>query len=259
LHLTRREVLPSGDGTEQRTWRIGELARATGLTIRALHHYDEIGLLVPSDRTDAGHRLYSETDVQRLYLVTTLRDLGMPLHAIAAHLDGEVDVRVTIERHLEHVERQLETQTVLRRRLRRLLETLDAGDGLVGEDLATTMEVITMHENYYTPEQMEQLEQRRAALGDEGMRRAEQEWAELIAAVDAERERGTDPSDERVQRLARQWQGLIEQFTGGDPGILQSLKTMYESEGVEHASRGAVKPELMEYVSRAMAAGDSTS
>lgn len=242
-----------------RRWRIGELARAAGLTVRALHHYDEIGLLVPSERSDSGHRLYTEADVQRLYLVVTLRELGMPLQAIAAHLDGEVDVRATIENHLAHVERELESQSMLRGRLRRLLRTIDTNGHLTGEELAKTMEVIAMHEKYYTPEQLEQLEQRRVAFGDEAIARAEQEWADLIAAVEAERERGTDPGDERVQALARQWQGLIEQFTGGDPAIFQSLKKMYESEGVEAASRGAVKPELMEYVSRAIQAGPEGS
>jgi DNA-binding transcriptional MerR regulator len=64
---------------EERRWKVGELARATGLTVRALHHYDELGLLVPSERTQAGHRLYGEDDVRRLYRVVALRHLGLPL------------------------------------------------------------------------------------------------------------------------------------------------------------------------------------
>ena len=46
--------------------KIGELAKQTGLSIRTLHHYDEIGLLVPSHRTEADHRLYSNEDIIRL-------------------------------------------------------------------------------------------------------------------------------------------------------------------------------------------------
>ena len=52
-----------------------------------------------------------------------------------------------------------------------------------------------MHEQYYTPEQLEQLAARREALGEEGMRKAQDDWAELIAAVEAEREQGTDPAE----------------------------------------------------------------
>jgi MerR family transcriptional regulator, thiopeptide resistance regulator len=113
---------------------------------------------------------------------------------------------------------------------------------------------MTMHERYYTPDQLARLEERRRSLGDDGMARAEREWAELIAAVEAEREAGTDPSDPRVQELARRWRGLIEQFTGGDPGIAASLRRMYEEQGAEAASRGVMSPELMAYVGRAMEA-----
>ena len=72
-----------------------------------------------------------------------------------------------------------------------------------------------MYEKYYTPEQLQQLEQCRLALGEEGMRAAETEWPELIARVRAEMEKGTDPADETVQALARRWRELVEAFTGG--------------------------------------------
>ena len=64
---------------EERRWKVGELAGATGLTVRALHHYDDVGLLVPSERSSANHRLYSEDDVRRLYRVIALRRLGLGL------------------------------------------------------------------------------------------------------------------------------------------------------------------------------------
>ena len=59
------------------TWlKVGELARRTGLTVRTLHHWDELGLLQPGDRTDSGHRLYGEEQVVRLQHIVTLRTLG---------------------------------------------------------------------------------------------------------------------------------------------------------------------------------------
>ena len=70
-------------------WKIGELAKRTGLTVRTLHHYDEIGLLSPAERSDGGHRVYDEAAVQRLYRIVSLRSLGFPLDAIADALDGE--------------------------------------------------------------------------------------------------------------------------------------------------------------------------
>ena len=111
-----------------------------------------------------------------------------------------------------------------------------------------------MHEQYYTPEQLQQLAARREALGAAGMRQAQDDWARLIAEVEAEREAGTDPADPKLQPLLDRWQALIRAFTGGDPGITASLKRMYSEQGAAQASRGAMSAELQEYVGRAMAA-----
>lgn len=67
---------------------VGELAKLTGVTVRTLHHYDEIGLVRPSQRTAAGYRLYGEDDVLRLQQVLVHRELGLPLEQIAAVLDA---------------------------------------------------------------------------------------------------------------------------------------------------------------------------
>jgi DNA-binding transcriptional MerR regulator len=69
---------------EERRWRVGELAAAAGVTVRALHHYDGIGLLVPAERTAPGHRLYGEGDVRRLYRIVALRDLGLGLYGTSS-------------------------------------------------------------------------------------------------------------------------------------------------------------------------------
>lgn len=62
-------------------WKVGELAAETGLTVRTLHHWDELGLLTPSERTGAGYRLYSDADVRRLYRIVALRGLGLSLES----------------------------------------------------------------------------------------------------------------------------------------------------------------------------------
>jgi MerR family transcriptional regulator, thiopeptide resistance regulator len=86
------------------------------------------------------------------------------------------------------------------------------------------------------------------------MRKAQDDWAQLIAEVEAERDAGTDPADPKVQALVDRWQALIQAFTGGDAGIMASLKRMYGEQGAEQASRGAMSAGLQEYVGRAVAA-----
>ncbi|CAM4417865.1 MerR family transcriptional regulator [Deinococcus marmoris] len=73
--------------TEQ-IWTVGEVALLTRLSIRTLHHYDDIGLLRPGARTEAGYRLYTPADLARLWRVLSYRELGFPLAEIARVLDA---------------------------------------------------------------------------------------------------------------------------------------------------------------------------
>ena len=236
-------------------YTVGALAKASGLTVRALHHWDAIGLLVPGERAGNGYRRYGPDEVARLYRILALRRLGLSLDEIAAALEHEgPELEAAVRSHLARVEEQLAATSQLRDRLVRILDALGADAGPSSRQLIETIEVMTMHEQYYTPEQLEQLAARREALGEEGMRKAQDDWAELIAAVEAEREKGTDPADPKVQALVDRWQALIQAFTGGDAGIMASLKRMYGEQGAEQASRGAMSAGLQEYVGRAMAA-----
>jgi|SRR5580704_2279181 DNA-binding transcriptional MerR regulator len=91
--------------TTGRVWKVGELARATGLTVRALHYYEEIGLLRPSRRSSAGHRLYDAADVARLYRISLLRRLGFPLDQITSVIeDPEWQLAAAVDRHLHHTQ-----------------------------------------------------------------------------------------------------------------------------------------------------------
>lgn len=126
---------------------MGELAAATRLTVRALHHYDEIGLFVPSDRTSAGHRLYAEEDVGRLYRILALRRLGLRLDEIAVLLDQDgVSLLDTVRRHLEQVERELEQQQRLRQRLLALLSALERSLKPSIDQFIETLEAMTLVE-----------------------------------------------------------------------------------------------------------------
>jgi DNA-binding transcriptional MerR regulator len=234
--------------------QIGALAQATGVTVRTLHHYDAIGLLVPDARSPTGRRLYSEPNVRRLYQIVALRRLRLSLDKIAGTLDQNPDLIETVRQHLARVEQSLELQRRLHRTLTQVLKQFERDDEPTLDQFTQAIEVMTMIDDHYTPEQRAQLEQRREALGADGMRRAEHDWAALIEAVETERKKGTAPTDPRVLELARRWRALIEQFTGGDEGIGRSLATMYREQGPKAASRGMVEPELMQYVGQALAA-----
>jgi DNA-binding transcriptional MerR regulator len=234
--------------------RIGEVAAATGLTVRTLHHYDEIGLLAPTGRSDAGYRLYADEDVRRLYRIVAFRRLGFALGEIGALLESDgADPRPVIRAQLARLDAEAAARARLRARLERLLGALEGADGAAADLFLDAIEEMTMAEKYYTPEQLEQLAERRESLGDEAIRKAEADWAELIAEAEALRATGAAPSDPRAAVLADRWAALVAQFTGGDAGIHASLNRMYEAEGPERASRGAVAPELFAWMGEAVA------
>src|SRR5262245_38749411 len=103
--------------------KVGELARRTGLTIRTLHHYDEIGLLKPSLHTESGHRLYTAGDIACLQQVVSLRQLGFSLEEVrdCLHRPGFSPVEV-IHLHVARLREQIEMQRGLCERLEALAE-----------------------------------------------------------------------------------------------------------------------------------------
>lgn len=122
-----------------RTWRIGEVAERTGLTRRTLRHYDDLGLLVPSERSWADYRLYTEDDLLRLLQIQNLKALGLSLDEIAAALsDPSVDAAATLRGHLAHLEDQIAAQQRLAGRLRRLADSPERSWDDVLDTIAAT-------------------------------------------------------------------------------------------------------------------------
>jgi DNA-binding transcriptional MerR regulator len=251
LHLTPGQVLPSvpGDRVDERRWKFGELAAATGVTVRTLHHFDAIGLLRPSSRTAAGHRLYTGGDVRRLYRVLALRQLGIPLAEIGGSLRGD-DLTAVVTGQLAEVERRLAALRRLRQRLGGLVRDLqDAREPSIDE-LVTAMEV-TMEAGYFTPEQLAAAKARHREPGfAETFARWQRDAGEVVTELGEYARSGTDPADPGVQQLAHRWQGMVREM--GSPSAVYAR---IEGKGPEAATRGILTAEVWEYLRRAFAAG----
>jgi len=127
--------------------KIGQIADATGMTIRTLHYYEEVGLIAPTARTDAGHRLYGSEALEQLYRIAFLRQLGLPLDGVRSAIEsGGADLRALMTEHLAAVERRLATENRLRSRLMHLIDALetDARAEDAAGDLLDVMEDMTM-------------------------------------------------------------------------------------------------------------------
>ena len=109
--------------------RVGALAAATGVSIRTLHHYEDIGLLAPERHASSGYRLYGRADIERLYRIRALRQLGLPLAEIQRSIDAPTsDLAATAERQLAAVDRQLGDFHRQRRALRAVRASTSAPD-----------------------------------------------------------------------------------------------------------------------------------
>jgi len=245
--MTRR------DSSSTTSYKVGELARHAGVSVRTLHHYEEIGLLVPSGRTDAGHRRYSRSDVARLARIKAMTALGFSLEQVRNCLEDEAwsPLRL-VETHLQRARETLEEQRALCARLERLRDDLQKG----GDDVDTfieTVEVMNMIERYYTPEQLANLAGRAEEMKDEKAA-VEESWQALFAEVKAELDRGTPPDAPAAQELARRWRALTERtvagFTGGDPGIKASLDRLYAEQPVQNI-HPSFDPAVFAYMKRA--------
>jgi MerR family transcriptional regulator, thiopeptide resistance regulator len=243
---------------DARRWKVGDLAASTGLTVRTLHHFDEIGLLRPTERTDAGHRLYTADDVRRLYRILALRHLGIPLGEIAASLDGDSgDLAVAVRRQLEQVEQDITRQQQLHRRLVALLRAIQESHQPSIDQLLDAMEAM-MQAKYFTLDQLARMKERHREAGGDAFGRWQREWTAIAAEVKAHIHAGSNPADPAVQATARRWMDLMEDMTGGDRVILSGMYAKMDGKGAEAATMGVVSAEVWDYMKRVFAVGFGT-
>jgi DNA-binding transcriptional MerR regulator len=232
---------------------VGALAARTGLTVRTLHHYDAIGLLSPSGRTEAGYRLYSDDDIRRLQHIVLLRGIGLPLSSVAAALSsGGEDLLLLLEQHAGEMRSRVDDALRLLERIEHMTERLRSHTHQSIEDALETIQAVNMFERYFDRDQMDDIREHAQNIGDARIREAEAEWPRLIAAVRHEMHSGTDPGDPRVAPLARRWQELIDEFTNGRFDIAAGVGRMMHAEPTVRQRTG-LDAEIMDYVARATA------
>lgn len=238
------DVAAGGIAMQFEALKVGELAKRTGLTVRTLHHYDEIGLLKPSLHTESGHRLYTAGDVARLQPVLSLRQLGFSLEEVRACLDRpDFSPAEVIRLHVARLRGQIELQRQLCARLEAIAAHLDTAGEVSAEEFLRTIEVMTMMEKYYTPEQIKQFAEVGKQVGPEEIRAVEEAWTGLLAEVRANWD--LDPASPAAQALGRRWDELTERTMRGYqafPELKQAIADNYKQgkfEGHEHAPQAA--------------------
>ncbi|MGC9542335.1 MerR family transcriptional regulator [Streptomyces sp. UG1] len=245
------------------SYSVGQVARFAGVTVRTLHHYDDIGLLVPGERSHAGHRRYNDADLDRLQQILFYRELGFPLEEVAALLDDpDADPRVHLRRQHELLTARIEKLQKMAAAVEHAMEARNMGINLTPEE---RFEVFGDKD----PEQYR--EEAEARWGDteayaESQRRAatytKEDWKRIQAEVDDWGERyaalvaaGGQPSGEAAMNLAEEHRQQISRYYFEVPYEMhRCFGEMYVSDERFKAFYDAMHPGLAEHLREAILA-----
>jgi MerR family transcriptional regulator, thiopeptide resistance regulator len=236
---------------DRQHYTTSQFAYKASVTARTLRFYDKVGLLSPSEYTEAGHRLYSDEDLWSLQQILALKFLGLSLE----------EIKVCLQTDPERLQETLATQKVMMREKRSQLnaviraieeaETLLRNNRGDWESLINVIQVMQMEQNkewvnkYLTPEQQQKMAeissksyspeatQKVAEWGknwtEEDQQRASQQWDAVYAELRRLVAVGKDPTGPEGQALAKQQQALVAQFTRGDADVTVGLKQWWKN------------------------------
>jgi len=241
-----------------KAYTVSQVAKMAGVSVRALHHYDQIGLLKPSARTGAGYRLYGEPELLRLQQILFFKELDMPLGEVRQILDDPgFDQMAALEHHRQLLHRRME-------RLKRLLKTIDRTiDKLTEDDMTLTDEELyegfttEQIERYkrearemYGPAQVEESEQRVKKMSRAEWKAVGAEGEAVTTALAALADR--EPGDAEVQALIARHHAWIENFYPCSAEIYRGLAQGYVEHPEFRAFYEKYRPGLADFMSAAM-------
>jgi DNA-binding transcriptional MerR regulator len=234
-------------------WKIGELAKQTGLTVRTLHHYDQIGLLHPSHTTTAGHRLYTADNLEQLQQIVSLKQLGFSLEEIKQvqknpGFNSQELLRIQITR----LNKNIQLQEDLRAQLKEIYEMLRTHQQVTPERFLTTIQLIKISQSdYFNQDQIKEMKMNYKLLDFKELMEMEENGQELISDFRKKMESGIRADDPVVLELAQKWMKWISMLTDDFHSVSHSAESYY-SDNPNEASKFGMDEELYQYIRKAL-------
>lgn len=240
------------------TYTVKQLACLAGISVRTLHHYDQVGLLRPALRTPAGYRLYRHADLLRLQQILFYRELDVPLAEIQALLDRP---GFDPARALRDHRRSLQEKAA---RLAQLIETIDRTLSQYTEG-TQPMKDEELYKGF-TPEQAKRYRREAAqSYGEERVKSTEdrirgwgnEKWEVVKAEMGAATEAiaalmGRDPGDPEVQAQVARHHAVIEQFYPAPAEVYAGLAMTYTDHPEFRAFYEKIRPGLADFMRAGM-------
>jgi len=226
--------------------KIGELAKRTGLTVRILHHYDKIGLLQPSERSEADYRLYNRDDITRLHRIQALRRLNLSLAEIATLIEqDQVDLENVVSEQLNILEQQISNGIALRDRLKQLQQLLHSNQEPQLDYWLGILEMMSIADKYFSRDDIVKLTKHKNGdlSPDLRMQPLIKEAKKLLQAE-------IPPDDAKAKDLAVRWVTTMNDTMPPIPRYLSILTNMHRNEPSLQTLTG-VDNAMMEFITAA--------
>ncbi len=236
---------------DRQHYTTSQFAQKAAVTARTLRFYDKVGLLSPSEHTEAGHRLYSDKDLWSLQQILALKFLGFSLE----------EIKVCLQTNPERLQEALATQKAMMRekrsRLDAVLRAIEKAEMLLRDNredwesiIINVIQVIQMEQNKewvnkyltedqqqkmaeisrksYSPEAVQKIAEWGINWTEEDQKQASQQWNAVYAELRRLVAEGKDPAGPEAQALAKQQSDLVRQFTRGDAEVEAGLKQWWK-------------------------------
>ena len=208
-------------------YTIGRLSKHTGVTVRTLDYYDEIGLMKPSSKTEGGHRLYSEVDVLRLERILALKYMGFSLEQIKDILENSPSTwQESIQQQLEFIRREQERLQMLEQALLGVSYSIEI-EGEINWQIIFSIiqlyqqdpdDILKPYEDYLNQDEMKKIMDMNVQNMSEDDIRA---WMKVIH--DIKNNLDIDPASEKAKRLVENWDNQAKKMYGNDEELLGDL------------------------------------
>ena len=240
-----------------KTWQVKEFSALAKISVRTLHHYDEIGLLKPSLRSPNGYRLYSEHDLLKLERIIALKFFGFDLKQIAELIGKDEDLK-------QHLKTQ---QTYLTEQIKQLHHAHETLNELIAaptkkqvdwSKIVTLIKVYQMtkelHKTWaasvYTPDQLKQFAEMKANFTDAQLKDIKKRWKVLNEKVKNNLDK--DPRSPLARQLAKEWIELVTEQYGDREDLKNAVCMAYKNNQIPSAPFDKKLWDWLEQASKAL-------
>lgn len=235
-------------------YTVGQLAKLTGVTVRALHHYEKLGLLPASGCTQSGYRRYSEDDVLQLHRILACRQMGIPLKDIKPHLGAHASSLTSLlARQASALSTEIERLQGLLSVINRISAAVESNtDQDITPQLLSLMNAMQTLNVHYTTEELEHLRSLRDTLSPEARAESASALADLLQQFSSAASAGLAPTSAGVADLARRWIELGESLASSEAIRVKTRELIDSEPDIQRAT--GITASLKAYIDKALVA-----